>query len=462
MRGNVWKVATIGALVGLWMLGPSVASAQFAPNARPVFGAARLQAGFMPDPHVMSGTIGGPVQANQINGGCRGYISGPPSHIVRSRSGFRNIRFVVNSRSDSTLVVMLPNGAIVCNDDGGSGMNPLVEAAVGRGRIAIWVGSYSRSNVGTPYSIGITELGHITANNIGGGGGVVVAPRQPPMQAGGIQPQMPPSHGTISLRAGFMPDPHVVSGQAGGPISGRQVNGSCRGHYTPNPNHVLMAPTGFRQIRFVVNSGFDTTLLVMLPNGRIVCDDDGGRGSNPLIATTSSRGPIRVWVGSYSSNRHGPYNIGFSELGHVGTNNIPAPGAGGGVVVARPPPVVAPADIVQMMVSIPVTLMGPGMPGNTVALWNPRGGRPTQISLQGVNVMAGGQRIESIPSTLRDPVVTVVQQRRGALIIRAEQPPTGRRDRGQQFLMRVQWRGRPVVTDRWNGTATQRGPRWSR
>lgn len=465
MRGNVWKVATIGALVGLWMFGPSEAAAQFAPNARPIFGAARLQAGFMPDPHVMSGTMGGPVQANQINGSCRGHISGPPSHIVRSRSGFRNIRFVVSAQRDSTLVVMLPNGAIVCNDDGGVGMNPLVEIAAGRGRIAIWVGSYSRSNIGTRYSIGITELGHITANNIGGGGGVVVAPRPPVVQpaAGGIQPQMPPSYGTISLRAGFMPDPHVVSGQAGGPIRGNAVNGSCSGHFTPNPNHVLMAPTGFQQIRFVVNSGrLDTTLLVMLPNGRILCNDDGGQGSNPLVVANSGPGPIRVWVGTYSSNRTGPYNIGFSERGHVGTNNVPAPG---GVVVApRPPSVVAvtPADIVQMMVSIPVTLMGPGMSGNTVAMWNPRGGRPTQIRLQGNNLMAGNQRLEAIPSTLRDPVITVVQQRRGALIIRAEQPPMGRGDRGQQFLLRVQWRGRPVVTDRWSGTAAQRGPRWSR
>jgi hypothetical protein len=342
-----------------------------------------------------------------------------------------------------------------------------VETAAGRGRIAIWVGAYSQSAIGTPYSIGITELGHINADNIGGGGGVAVQPRQPPQQqrVQGVQPQMPPAYGTISLRTGFMPDPHVVSGVAGGPIAGRSVSPGCLGHYAPNPSHVLMSPTGFRQIRFVVNSGLDTTLLVMMPNGQIICDDDGGSGLNPLVTGNAGRGPIRIWVGSYSSTRTGPYNIGFSELRNVGTANVPQPG-GGAVAVrpGRPPtPPVTPADIVQMTISIPVTLMGPGMPGNTVAMWNPNGGRPTRILLQGANVMAGNTRLEAIPNSLRDPVITVTQQRRGALIVRAEQPPMGRGDRGQQFLLRVQWQGgRPVVTDRWNGNATQRGPRWSR
>jgi len=280
---------------------------------------------------------------------------------------------------------------------------------------------------------------------------------------GGIQPQLPPAFGTLSLRSGFMPDPHVVSGQAGGTVPGNAVNPNCRGYYTQQPSHVLMTPTGFGQIRFVVNSGIDTTLLVMLPNGQILCDDDGGNGLNALLATSSQAGPIRVWVGSYSSSQMGPYNIGFSELAHVGTANIPAPG--GGTIVTPQPPIVQPqppADVVQMQVSIPVTLMGPGMAGDTVALWSPNGGPSTQISLRGGNLLAGGQRLETIPGSLRDPVITVVQQRRGDLVVRAEQPPMGRGDRGQQFVLRVEWQGRPVVTDRWSGTAVQRAPRWAR
>lgn len=465
MGGNVWKVAAIGALVVLTTLDASEACAQLAPDALPTFGAARLQSGFSPDPHVLRGQVGGPIPAQQINGGCRGYVSSAPSHIVRSRTGFRQLRFVVSAASDSTLMVMLPDGRVFCDDDGGENMNPLVAVSSPPGRIAVWVGAYSQSSVGTPYTIGITELGHITASHLGGGpqpGPIVVQPGIQPPQVVGIQPQAPPAFGTLSLRSGFMPDPHVASGQAGGTVAGNGVNPNCRGHYAPQPSHVLMSPTGFNQIRFVVHSGIDTTLLVMLPNGQIFCDDDGGSGLNPLIATSSPAGPIRVWVGSYSSSQMGPYNIGFSELPQVGTESIPAPG-GGGVVVTQPNVVQpTPADIVQMQVSIPVTLIGPGMTGNTVALWSPDGGQPTQISLQGGNLLAGGQRLETIPNSLRDPVITVVQQRRGELVVRAEQPPMGRGDRGQQFLLRVEWQGRPVVTERWSGTAVQRAPRWAR
>ena len=273
--------------------------------------------------------------------------------------------------------------------------------------------------------------------------------------------------GSVSLATGFMPDPHVLSGVSGGgaaSIRGNQINGACRGYYAPQPSHVLMSPTGFRQIRFVVNSGVDTTLLVMLPNGQIICDDDGGSGLNPLVTTASPPGAIRVWVGIYSQNRSGQYNIGFSELGNVTTANIPAPG-GGGVVVQpqmpqQPPPPVA--TVVQLTAGIPTTLLGPAMTDQIVANWSPRGGPPTQVRLQGTNVMAGSTRLEALPRTLRDPTVTVTQRRNGNLVIRAEQPPMGGGDRGQTFLLHVAWQGRPVVVDRWTGNATQRGPRWSR
>jgi len=468
MREKIWSVAVLGAVCA-W-LGAAEASAQFAPNARPLYGEARLGSGFMPDPHVMSGTMGGPIQANQINGACRGNISGPPSHVVFTNSGFRQIRFLVNSAVDSTLVVMLPNGALACDDDGGAHMQPAVTTSSPPGRIAIWVGAYSSSNVGTPYNLGVTELG-ISTDNIpppggGGPGPVIVQPTQPPM-GGGLSPQAPPAYGSVSLRSGFMPDPHVLSGNVmSGPIQGGQVSGGCRGYYQPNPSHTLMAPTGFRQIRFLVNSGVDTTLLVMLPNGQILCDDDGGEGLNPVVTTASPPGAIRVWVGGYSASASGAYNIGFSELGHVTTNNIPPPGGvgpGPGPVIVQPmQPPPTPAQVVQLTAGIPTTLLGPSMTDQVVAQWSPRGGPPTEVMLQGVNVMAGGLRIESIPRTLRDPTVTVTQMRSGNLVIRAEQPPMGGGDRGQTFLLHVAWQGRPTVVDRWSGTAVERGPRWAR
>lgn len=459
VRRSTFMAALVAAASMAW--GATAAHAQFAPRARPNFGSAGLRAGFTPDPHVMAGALGGQVQASQVNSACRGYISPQPNHVVSSRTGFRNLRFVVNAQRDSTLMVMLPNGQILCDDDGGENMNPLIEGSVSPGDIRIWVGAYSTSSVGTPYTIGITEMSHITANNLPSGG--MQAQPPPQIMPVGVQPQMAPSFGMLNLRSGFMPDPQVASGTSGGPVVASQVDPRCRGHISPQPSHVIMSQTGFRNLRLIVNAGADLTLVVMLPNGQFVCDDDGGDSNNPLVTTASPPGPIRVWVGSYSANRSAPYNIGISELGHVGTANIPPPG--GGPVMVQPvqpvQPVMPVADVVEMQVSIPVTLLGGGVE-NTVALWNPRGAPPTQISLSGRTLMAGGVSLGSVPPSMRDPVITVMQQRNGDLVVRAEQPPMGRGDRGATMLLLIRWAGRPSVAERWSGTAVQRGPRWSR
>jgi hypothetical protein len=468
-RGKLGWVVALGALVGVGAMA-EVASAQFAPQARPLYGFANLQSGFMPDPHLMRGVIGGTVQASQFNPNCRGIVNPQPSHVIRSGSGFRNIPFVVSGQSDSTLMVMLPNGAVVCDDDGGEGNNPLVQTSSPPGEIRVWVGAYSSGHAGQPYTLGVTELSHITANNLGmGGPGPMQPPMPPPPPVAGINPNGPPSFGTVGLRSGFMPDPHVIAGRAGGPISASAVDGSCRGYISPQPNHVLMSQSGFRQLRLLVNSSTDTTLVVMAPNGQIICNDDGGgsSGLNPLVALSSTPGPIRVWVGTYSASGAGAaYNLGFTELGHVTTQNIPPPG---GYVQQpiqpqpiQPQPIQPVASIVQMQASIPVTLIGPGLDPGTVALWQPGGGPATQITLSGSNIVAGGASIVSLPPSMREPVVTVMQQRNGQLLVRAEQPPMGRGDRGETMIVLVSWQGRPVVQDQWTGRFGQRGPRWAR
>ncbi len=458
-RGRLGRLAVMSALAA-GVLGGSLISV--AEAQQPLYGFVNLRQGFMPDPHIMNGMMGGTIQASQFSSSCRGTVNPQPSHVVRSQTGFRNIRFVVAGQGDSTLMVMLPNGQVLCDDDGGEGLNPLIQTASPPGDIRIWVGVYSQSNQGRPYTIGITEYPHITANNLtapGPGPG----PGPGPVPVSGIAPNAPPRYGVVNLRSGFLPDPHVVPGQAGGPIAAQNVDGSCRGHISAQPNHVLMSQTGFRQLRIAVNAGsLDTTLVVMLPNGQVVCNDDS-EGYNPLVAVSAPPGPVRVWVGTYSPGRAGPYNIGFSELSHVGPSSIPQPG---GVVVQPGPgpgPVpMPPGEVVQMQVSIPVTLMGPGLDGNTVAVWRPNGGGPTQVQLSGRSIVAGGVSVATLPPSMQEPVVTVMQQRNGNMIVRAEQAPMGRRDRGEAVVLLVGWQGRPAILDRWSGAFGARGPRWAR
>src|SRR5690606_25424694 len=103
-RGMLGKLAVLGALVGVWGSSATVEA------QRPLYGFVNLRQGFMPDPHLMSGVMGGTIQASQFSPNCRGVVNPQPSHVVRSSTGFRHIRFVVNGQGDSTLMVMLPNG----------------------------------------------------------------------------------------------------------------------------------------------------------------------------------------------------------------------------------------------------------------------------------------------------------------------------------------------------------------
>jgi hypothetical protein len=473
MRGDLtntilWPALGLLLAFGAPLAVPGTAGAQINPGGRALYGQVQLQRGFMPDPRILSGNAGGPIEARSFNPSCRGYVTSQPSHVIRSPSGFANLRIVVRSNpTDTTLMVMLPNGQVLCDDDGGEGFNPLVTLSSPGGPIRIWVGTYSSSGVGGAYTIGFTEYGHVTASSLGAPSGPVLPPVMGGGTPGGLNGMAPAMFGTMSLSRGFMPDPAIAQGSvAGGPIRGSSVQSGCRGHYQPNPSHVIQSGTGFSSLRLLVRASVDTTLLVQLPNGQILCDDDGGSGLNPLITASSPPGAIRVWVGAYSSSGSGAYTFGVSELGSVTTERLPMPGGGPGVVVRPPtrPPVVVPPqpqDIVRMQIRIPVTLFGPGMPGGTVAVWQPRGGPEVQVTLAGRRLMVMGQVIETVPPVLRDPIITVTQQRDGRMVVLAEQPPNAG-DAGQRFALRVSWSGRPVIDDRWAGTFQQRPPRWAR
>jgi hypothetical protein len=125
--------------------------------------------GFLPDPQTATGTAGGPVPANTWSPDCRGYVAAAPNHVLNATGQFMNLRIVVSSSADTTLVVRRADGMYVCNDDS-EGLNPIVMGPFGPGQHQIWVGSYSPSSIGTPYTIGFTELMTVTAASLGGGG----------------------------------------------------------------------------------------------------------------------------------------------------------------------------------------------------------------------------------------------------------------------------------------------------
>ncbi|MBK7155376.1 MAG: hypothetical protein IPH72_26940 [Sandaracinaceae bacterium] len=57
---------------------------------------------------------------------------------------------------------------------------------------------------------------------------------------------------------------------------------------------------------------FDTTLVVQLPDGSFLCNDDT-HGLNPAVQLEPvPSGQLRVWVGSYQEGQEGDYQMAFT------------------------------------------------------------------------------------------------------------------------------------------------------
>ena len=309
---------------------------------QPTFGHAVLQTGFMPDPHILRGQSGGRVNAQQVNAQCRGWISPNPSHVVDLRTNFQWLRMFIESQGDTTLMVQTPMNTVICNDDT-YGLNPATEGAFRAGTYRIWVGSYNQ-NEQLPYELKFTEIHSVqpgggTATGTTGPApmpidpGTTTGPRPnpnpPPPQGGGtLDVDATEGNGTPGwIDERLRPDPAVLEGAAGGTIQAqRAADSSCRGHVQSQPDHIMYVQGRARYLRLYVESSSDTTMVIRTPDGRWLCDDDGGEGMNPMLEMDSwPAGQYLLWIGTYQSTGTGtvPYRL-------MATRNRPGEESGSG------------------------------------------------------------------------------------------------------------------------------------
>jgi hypothetical protein len=119
---------------------------------------------------------------------------------------------------------------------------------------------------------------------------------------GGLNPTGEPNFGTLSLSAGFEPDPFIVTMISGGDVDASSLNlgDSCRGFMTAQPDFRLTWDGAASLLRFYFAGEGDTTLVVSGPDGQTLCNDDGF-GLDPLVEIQNpAAGDYNIWVGSYS------------------------------------------------------------------------------------------------------------------------------------------------------------------
>lgn len=123
-----------------------------------------------------------------------------------------------------------------------------------------------------------------------------------------------PSYGTVSLNAGFLPDPATRRVRAGGDnyFSG---GGGCPGGawFANAPDFRLNYRAGGFALTFYVRAPGDTAMLINDPTTTWFCNDDGD-GLDPVIRFNNPRsGQYDIWVGTYNRSRVSNAVIHISE-----------------------------------------------------------------------------------------------------------------------------------------------------
>jgi hypothetical protein len=291
-------------LFGLAVLvvGATSSSAQ-TPNhrGRPLYGSATLAAGFSTRPRTVEITAGGRSR-NPIPGdGCVGYIATPqPDYLVTYTAGPAfNLDVFATSESDTALLVRAPDGHWACNDDA-DGNNPrIVFESPSSGTYHIWVATFDPTPARA--TLGITESRY-----------------DPNALASGLNLRAPPFYGEISLRAGF-PSPHTIEVMAGGTTANPVSGAGCVGYVTTAQSDVRMTYAAVRSgsLEIYAESDTDTVLLVRLPGGTWLCNDDAD-GRNPAITLERPlSGVYHIWVGTYSSGTN-EATLGFRAVNSAG------------------------------------------------------------------------------------------------------------------------------------------------
>jgi hypothetical protein len=85
-------------------------------------------------------------------------MNSAPDVRLNFTSGSLPLSIYVNSSADTTLVVNKPDGSWICDDDSGSGTNPVITMSSAiSGQYDIWVGNYDGTD--TPAAtLMVTEL----------------------------------------------------------------------------------------------------------------------------------------------------------------------------------------------------------------------------------------------------------------------------------------------------------------
>lgn len=270
-------------------------------TAVPNYGTASLSGGFSGDPYTVNMTAGGNIDASSLGSSCVGDISNAPDFELTFTPGNLPLYMSAVADRDVSLVVNLPDGSWLCDDDSAGNLNPgLTLYSPSSGVYDIWVGDLSGASPSA--TLYISELGYQGSSS--------------GSTSSAIDLSASPYFGSVSLSSGFSGDPHSVSISAGGSNAASSAAVGCAGMVGGAPDFNLMYTAGSLPLYISASSNDDVTLLVNGPNGSWYCDDDSGAGPlDPgLYWAKPASGTYNIWVGRLSGSGTVDATLYISEV----------------------------------------------------------------------------------------------------------------------------------------------------
>ncbi|HEY8427178.1 MAG TPA: hypothetical protein VIL20_02340, partial [Sandaracinaceae bacterium] len=220
---------------------------------------------------------------------------------------FGFLRFFVTASSDVTLALRGPDGRWRCSGRPLAGA-PREEGSYVAGRYEVWIGG-AQPGAQVAYELNVTEFRSVTP-----GSRRTSEARSVSAAEIGLDVRAETGrHRDRRMRRGFLPDPRVDPGVAGGPIDVALLGGGCRGHVEARPSHVLTLRDDFDYFRVTVrDASAPVTLVIRAPSGEYFCSaPDEGPPVVERDAWPAGRYPI--WVGSREAGATPRYSIEYTE-----------------------------------------------------------------------------------------------------------------------------------------------------
>jgi heat shock protein HslJ len=284
-------------------------AADVARNIGPALMTLDLEAGFPLDPTFMSVNGGGEVDARLLSPDCTGYIHRNPVVTVNWTGTADLLRAFFYSDSDTTLVVLTPDGKLVCSDNANEQLlDPVLEVKNPvPGAYRIWVGS-TASRQRVPGILVLTTKPEINLDTFELAKlvrrptiPVTLAKPAPQVAAEAVKAEIAAALKKAPVLKPGVPLTAQVTAEGDVPLFQFPLTKTCGGLVSAKPSFVFQVAGQPKQVNVFFEGDADATLLVV-GNGlkTVECNDDAetGANTNPHVTLTNlADGAYAVYVG---------------------------------------------------------------------------------------------------------------------------------------------------------------------